>query len=130
MFPNATLYAMGYHNPYNGAPELPISAVADPAVQGLNQVIAGVGGAFGATYVNVYDAIHPNEAILTLIRTYPTDPVNFVHLNDAGYAAAGAAFVTTAGLNPVPAPPAVVLAVLGVLLVGGRRGLRRAGAEK
>jgi hypothetical protein len=78
--------------------------------------------------VDVYGAIHPNERDLTLIRTYPTDPVNFVHLNDAGYAAAGAQFVSAAGLSPVPAPPAVVLAVVGVLILGGRRGLRRAGA--
>jgi lysophospholipase L1-like esterase len=120
-FPSADLYVMGYHNPYNGAPELPISAVADPAVRGLNQVIAGVGSAFGATYVDIYGAIHPNEATLSLIRTYPTDPINFVHLNDAGYAAAGNKIVTTAGLHPVPAPAGVVLLAVGALTVYIRR---------
>jgi hypothetical protein len=67
--------------------------------------------------VDVYGAINPNEATITLIRTYPTDPINFVHLNAAGYEAAGNRFVTTAGLQPVPAPPAVLLLGAGALIV-------------
>ncbi len=125
-FPAADVYAIGYHNPYNGDLSLPISALADPAVRGLNQVIAGVGGALGATYVDFYSAIHPNEASLTLIGTFATDPVNYVHLNDAGYAAASRALITTAGGDPidpvsVPAPPGVILAAVGCLAVVGRR---------
>jgi len=50
--------------------------------QGFNAPI------FGAKYVDFHRAIHPNEASVTLISTIGTDPANFVHLNDAGYAAA------------------------------------------
>ncbi|QEL18904.1 SGNH/GDSL hydrolase family protein [Limnoglobus roseus] len=118
LYPTADLYAIGYHNPYNGDPSLPISALADPAVRGLNQVIAGVGSAFGAKYVDFYSAIHPNEASLTLIGTIGTDPVNYVHLNDQGYAVASRELIDTAS---VPAPPAVILAVLGLLPFAGLR---------
>ncbi|QEL20864.1 SGNH/GDSL hydrolase family protein [Limnoglobus roseus] len=123
LYPTADVYAIGYHNPYNGDLSLPISALADPAVQGLNQVIAGVGAAFGAKYVDFYSAIHPNEASLTLIGTYATDPVNYVHLNDQGYAAASQALIATATPDPVsvPAPPALVLGVVGFVALAGRR---------
>ena len=98
-------------------PSLPISAVADPAVQGLNQVIAGVAPVFGAKYVDFYNAINPDEATLTLISTFPADPVNFVHLNDQGYAVASQELIRTA---TVPAPPAFLLGVFGFVLVVGR----------
>lgn len=123
-YPNADIYAIGYHNPYNGMPSLPISGVADPAVRGLNQVIAGVAPIFGAKYVNFYDAINPNEASLTLIGTIGTDPVNYVHLNDAGYAAASQALINTA--SPVPAPPAIALLAFALVIPVGRRLRNRA----
>jgi lysophospholipase L1-like esterase len=113
-FPNADLFALGYHNPYNGDPTHPFYPLADPAVQGLNQVIAGVAPVFGARYIDVYGAIHPNEASLTLMNTWTFDPINYVHLNDAGYAAAGRQFVRTAGVTAIPEP--VSVAVLGGLL--------------
>jgi hypothetical protein len=49
-----------------------------------------------ATYVDVYGAVNPNEAGFTLINTWQTDPVNYVHLNDAGYAAVGDELIRTA----------------------------------
>lgn len=119
-YPDADLYAIGYHNPYNGDPTLPISALADPAVRGLNQVIAGVASNFNAKYVDFYSAITPNEASLTLISTLNTDPVNYVHLNDAGYAVASEELIRTAS---VPAPPAIRLCAVGFAAFAGR-GLR------
>ena len=121
-FPNATLYALGYHNPYNGDPTHPFYPLADPAVQGLNQVVAGVAPVFGATYIDVYGAVHPNEASLTLIGTFPTDPVNYVHLNDAGYAAVGDQFIRAAGgPTSVPAPASLLLFGLGGVALFARR---------
>jgi lysophospholipase L1-like esterase len=116
-FPNADLYALGYHNPYNGDPSHPFFPLADPAVQGLNQVIAGLAPVFGARYIDVYGAISPNEAGLTLMSTWTFDPINYVHLNDAGYAAAGRQFIRTA--NPTTVPEPLSVAVLGGLRVGG-----------
>ncbi len=121
-FPTANIYAIGYHNPYNGDPTHPLFNIADPAVQGLNQVIAGVAPFFGATYVDFYSAIHPNEASLTLISTFPTDPVNYVHLNDAGYAAVSRQLIQTAS---VPAPPAIFLASFGMIGLSIIRRFRR-----
>ncbi len=124
LYPTADVYAIGYHNPYNGDPSLPISAAADPAVRGLNQVIAGVAPAFGATYVDFYSAVHPNEASLTLISTISTDPVNYVHLNDRGYEAVSEELIETAAARapaPVPAPPAVLLGAVGAVIFAGRR---------
>jgi len=121
-FPNATLYALGYHNPYNGHPTHPFYTLADPAVQGLNQVIEGVAPFFGATYVDVYGAINPNEASLTLIGTFPTDPVNYVHLNADGYAAVGDQFIRAAGgPTPVPAPASLLLFGFGGVALFARR---------
>lgn len=117
-YPDADIYAIGYHNPYNGDLSLPISGLADPAVRGLNQVIAGVAPVFNAKYVDFYSAITPNEATLTLISTFSTDPVNFVHLNDAGYAVAADELIRTAS---VPAPPAILLCAVGFAALAGRR---------
>lgn len=125
LFPAADLYVLGYHNPYNGDPSHPFHALADPAVLGLNLTIRGVGEAFGGKYVDVYGAVHPNEDRLTLIRTWRTDPVNYVHLNDAGYEAVAGRLIATAEPPGVPEPGTLVLAVIGVGGVGGLIRLRR-----
>ncbi len=118
-FPTADIYALGYHNPYNGDPSHPFYPLADPAVLGLNQVIAGVSSIpqFNAKYVDVYGAINPKEASLTFMTTWQTDPVNYVHLNDAGYRAVGDRLIQTAG-GPaaVPEPASVVLVAVGGLV--------------
>jgi len=120
-FPNASVYALGYHNPYNGEPPSPFNALADLAIRALNQYIAGLAAGYGATYVDVYGAINPNEANLTLIGTRPFDPVNYVHLNDAGYAAAGNQLIRAAGGQPVPEPASLLLVGMGGLVLLARR---------
>jgi lysophospholipase L1-like esterase len=132
-FANADIYTLGYHNPYNGDPTHPFYPLADPAVLGLNQVIAGVSSIpqFNARYVDVYGAINPNEASLTFMTTWQTDPVNYVHLNDAGYRAVGDELIRTAG-GPaaVPEPASLVLVGVGglvALAVRLRRGKVTAG---
>jgi len=126
-FPTADIYALGYHNPYNGDPAHPFYPLADAAVRGLNQVIEGVSSVpeLNAKYVDVYGAIDPNVAGFTLIDTWQTDPVNYVHLNAAVYAAVGDELIQTASVpSQVPEPTTLVLAGLGGLALFARRKLR------
>ena len=129
LLPDADLYVMGYHNPYGGAPHHPFYSIAGPAVGGLNQVVDGVGtnAAFGATFVNFYPVIEGRERELTLIDRFPEDLINYVHLNEAGYAVAGEAWIQASAPPAVPAPQPVVLAAMGLLTIAGRRAVRRAG---
>lgn len=104
-YPNADIYAMGYHNPYNGDATHPFHPLADAAIRGLNQVIEGVSTAYGVSYVDVYGAINPNEAEFSLINTWQTDPINYVHLNEAGYEQVGNQLIATASANAPPGVP-------------------------
>jgi lysophospholipase L1-like esterase len=115
--PDADLYVIGYHNPYAGDPSNPLAPLAAPAVQGLDQVVAGLGGAFGAKYVDFYHVILGREADLTLINS--GDQMNNVHLNDAGYAAAAGELIRVAS-----APEPGTLTLLGIAAVGAA-GYRR-----
>ncbi len=127
--PDADLYVIGYHNPYGGNPNHPLASLAAPALQGLNQAIGAVGSAYGAKFVNFYPVVLGRERELTLIDRYPADNINYVHLNDAGYAAVSRVLIDAAADSPqlpaVPAPPAVVLLALGAAGFGLRR-LRKA----
>ncbi|MBX9585541.1 MAG: SGNH/GDSL hydrolase family protein [Gemmataceae bacterium] len=118
LLPAADLFVIGYHNPYAGAPDHPLYDLAAPAVQGLNGAIAEVGGLFGATYVDFYTPVLGRERELTFIDTWRTDPLDHVHLNDAGYAVVSGQLIRAAA---VPAPPGVVLASVGGLALPGRR---------
>ena len=125
LLPTADLYTIGYHNPYGGLPNHPFYTLAAPALQGLNQVIAGVGTnpAFGGHYVDFYTPVVGREAELTLINLFPNDLINYVHLNPAGYAVESQQLVGTASAA-VPAPGGFVLmgiAVAGVFARARRR---------
>ena len=122
LLPAAHLYVIGYHNPYAGAPDHPLAGLAAPAVQGLNGAIEQVGGLFGARYIDFYTPVLGRERELTFIDRWRTDPLNHVHLNDAGYAVVSRQLIAAA---PVPAPPGVVLAGVGGLVFLGRRRFAR-----
>jgi lysophospholipase L1-like esterase len=121
--PDAELYVMGYHNPYGGRPDHPLAPLADPVVQAVNGIAAEIAPQFGGTHVSFYDVIKGREKELTLIER--DDELNNVHLNEAGYAVAGAELVRVASAN-TPEPGTLLLCAVGVLGVGGYRGLRRA----
>ena len=130
--PGADVYAIGYHNPYPGAPADSLSSVfAGPSVGGvqfLNAVIADVGAQFGAKYVDFYTPLVGREAELTHIAIrLPNgeyDYVNDVHLTAAGYQIEAQQLIGAA--QPVPAPPAALLACVGAALLGAGRLVRRA----
>jgi lysophospholipase L1-like esterase len=121
--PDAELYVLGYHNPYAGAPEHPLAPLLAPAVQGVNQVAEALAAQFGGTYASFYDIILGRERELTLIAR--DDEVNNVHLNDAGYAAAGAELIRVASTNNTPEPATLTMFAVGLLGAVGYRGVRR-----
>ena len=119
LLPTANVYAIGYHNPYGGTPDHPFYALSAPAVQGLDGVIAQIAVPFGATYVDFYSPIVGRERELTFIDTWQTDPINNVHLNAQGYQIEAQQLINAS--RPVPAPPSVVLAAAGALILFSSR---------
>lgn len=111
--PNATLLMLGYHNPFGGAPDHPLSGIAGPAIQALNGLIAQDAAAFGGHYVDTYTPFLGHETDLTLIAS------GNVHPNDAGYAVIAAQM--EAQTVPEPSTLAVLGAGLAGLLAHGRR---------
>jgi hypothetical protein len=121
--PDAELYVLGYHNPYAGAPEHPLAPLSAPAVQGVNQVAEALAAQFGGTYASFYNIILGRERELSLIAR--DDEVNNVHLNDAGYAAAGAELIRVASTNNTPELATLTMCAVGLLGAVGYRGVRR-----
>jgi lysophospholipase L1-like esterase len=113
--PDAHISLLGSYNPFPGAPSSPFAQVAGPAIQALNQVIAGEAKAFGVDYVDTASAIAGHETAYTYITS------GNVHPNAAGYA-------WIAGqVEAVPEPSTVAIyAVGGLVLVGLRRRMRAA----
>ena len=97
---------MGYYNPFAGVPGNPLSQIAGPAIQALNNVIAGEAAVFGAKYVNTSAAIAGNELSDTYISS------GNVHPNTAGYAA------IAAQMEALPVPEPATLIVLGAGFAG------------
>jgi lysophospholipase L1-like esterase len=81
--PNANVMVIGYYNPYAAVPSNPFSAVAAPAIKGLDAVLKADAKAFGDTYVDTYTPFLGNEAQYTYITSSGT--VYNVHPNDVGY---------------------------------------------
>lgn len=104
--PTANILLMGYHNPFAGVPASPLSAIAGPAIQGLNSVISGEAAAFGARYVDTYTPFLGHELEYTYIAS------GNVHPNAAGYA------VIAAQMDAQTVPEPSTLAVLAVGMAG------------
>lgn len=121
--PDADLYVIGYHNPYGGRPDHPLAPLSVPAVQGVNQVAEGMADAFGGKFASFYDVILGREKELTLILR--DDEVNNVHMNEAGYAVAGAELIRVASAANTPEPATLTLAAFGLVGALGVRGVGR-----
>lgn len=104
--PGADVRLVGSYNPFPGATGSPFAALAGPAIEGLNAVIAGQAMAFGAKYVDTAKSFQGNESAFTYIANGTFN----VHPNGLGYAAIGLA------LHAVPEP--TTLALLGTMGLG------------
>jgi lysophospholipase L1-like esterase len=112
--PNTNVVVMGYYNPYAAVPSNPFSAVAGPAIQGLNSVLQADAQAFGDRFVNTYTPFLGNEAQDTYIAT--SGSLYNVHPNAQGYQ-------LIADQMEVPEPSTLIVlgAGLGGLLLNRRR---------
>jgi lysophospholipase L1-like esterase len=117
--PNANVLVMDYYNPFAAIPSTPIGMIADPAIKGLNAVLAGTASAFGDHYVDTYSAIAGHEATDTLILS------GNVHPNAAGYDLIANQLIQTAAV-PEPSTSAVLGVGFAALGVRGWRRRRRA----
>jgi lysophospholipase L1-like esterase len=133
--PSATLYLVGYYNPFPGDPTnnpaKPIFAQGGPQV---NTIIQGLASQFNATYVDTSGAFLGREAELTYISQYPAgslspapgsgiEPIGNLHPNDAGYTVIANQIAST----PEPGSFALVgLATLGFGLLVRRQSRRAA----
>jgi len=86
--PTASIYLMGYYNPFAVFAGTPIGDLTTSAIQGLNMVIGGIAGAFDATYIDTYTPFLGHEAEYTYILTEFQGVPN-VHPNDLGYSVIG-----------------------------------------
>ena len=112
--PNANVLVMGYYNPYAAVPNNPFSAVAAPAIQGLNAVLQADAQAFGDRYINTYTPFLGNEAQDTFITT--SGSLYNVHPNAAGYQ-----LIADQMEVPEPSTFVVLAAGLGGMLATRRR---------
>ncbi len=120
--PNASLYLVGYYNPFPGDPTAnpakPIFAQGGPQ---LNAIIKNLAGEFNASYVDTSTPFLGREGELTYIDEYPSgstspapgsgiEPIGDVHPNAAGYS------VIAGQVASVPEP--ATLGLLGVAVAG------------
>ncbi|HMB02385.1 MAG TPA: SGNH/GDSL hydrolase family protein, partial [Isosphaeraceae bacterium] len=109
--PGASLVLLGYYDPFAPfahdptSPLYPTAQVSAPAIQGLNQVIAGEASAFGARYIDLYTPFLGHE----LAYTDVANPANLgnIHPTPAGY--------TVIVAELVPAPSSLAMGASSVL---------------
>jgi lysophospholipase L1-like esterase len=130
--PNASLYLLGYFNPFPADPNSPAAPVFNAGGTALNGVIQDLAAQFGAAYVNNATPFLGNEARYTFQAVQPAGssvagqfggvlPIGNVHPNALGYSVitADVAAATLPANVPEPASwPVLIagLAVMGILV--------------
>jgi len=128
--PNASLYLLGYFNPFPADPGSPAAPVFNAGGVALSGVIQGLATQFGATYVDNAMPFTGHEAQYTYQAAQPAGssvsgqfggvlPIGDVHPNALGYSVI-AADVAAASV-PEPASWLALLAGFGALGLAARR---------
>lgn len=131
--PNADLYLLGYFNPFPADPTSPAAPIFNTFGPQLNDIIRGLAGEYGASYVDLATPFLGREAELTFQDEQPAgffrdgpfsgiEPIGNVHPNEAGYAVIANQLAIT---SAVPEPATWALLLLGFGAVGGAMRYRR-----
>ena len=132
--PNASLYLLGYYNPFPADPSSPAAPIFNTYGMQLNAIIQQLAGQYGGYYVDNATPFLGKEALYTYQDDLPTGssvsgpyggllPIGDVHPNALGYAQI-AADVETAS---VPEPATWTLLAAGMSVFGLIR--RKAGLK-
>ena len=133
--PGASVYLLGYYNPFPADPTSPGAPLFNTYGTELNGIIQSLAGQFGATYVDVAPAFVGREAELTYLDDQPhgfvrtgafggTEPIGNVHPNAAGYAVITQR-LDAAATGAVPEPSSWVMMLVGFAVVGSATRSRR-----
>lgn len=127
--PYASLYVLGYYNPFPADPTSPAAPIFDMYGTQLNSIIQSLAIQYGATYVDNATPFLGNEAAYTYQAALPAGssvtglyggllPIGDVHPNAVGYAQIAA----DVAVSSVPEPASLALLGSGLIaLVMGRR---------
>ncbi|MGI4881566.1 MAG: GDSL-type esterase/lipase family protein [Janthinobacterium lividum] len=143
LLPNATLYVLGYYNPFPADMTSPAASIFNTGGVALNGIIGDLAAQYGGLYIETAPAFIGNEAAYTYLAEQPANatvageyggalPIGNVHPNALGYAAIAGAVSGSSGQieSMVPEPAAWTLMIGGFGLVGAavRRSRRLATA--
>ena len=125
--PNASIYLLGYYNPFPADPSSPAAPVFNAGGVALNGVIQDLAGQFGATFVPNAAPFVGNEAQYTFQAAQPAGssvsgpfggvlPIGNVHPNATGYSVIAADLAAASVPEPASWPLLTVgLGALGLL---------------
>lgn len=129
--PDADLFLLGYFDPFPADPTSPAGPIFQAGGTALNNIIQGLAGQYGATYVDNFTPFVGHEAQYTYEAALPTGtvigglyggalPIGDVHPNALGYSVI-AGDVAAASAVPEPSTLAVLAVGLGAMGLALRR---------
>ena len=123
--PDASLYLLGYYNPFPADPASPAAPIFNAGGMQLNAIIQDLAGQYRAAYVDTATPFVGNEAAYTYQALLPAGssvsgafggvlPIGNVHPNSLGYSVIAAQVAAASPPTAVPEPAAWMLLLMGL----------------